>query len=120
AEGNSWVELDSHSNSGFAQELNTQVGELYELSFDYSARPKVSAESNKIEVYWDNQLIDTITDAGGKSNAWQEYSYQLGASLDSTTTLEFRASGTNDKIGGFLDDVSVMLIGSEANVSDFA
>ncbi|MGB7442968.1 MAG: heparin lyase I family protein, partial [Coleofasciculaceae cyanobacterium] len=34
AEGNSWVELDSHSNSGFAQELNTQVGELYELSFD--------------------------------------------------------------------------------------
>ena len=34
---------------------------IYTVSFDFSARPGVAANSNTIEVYWDGVLLDTIT-----------------------------------------------------------
>ena len=62
--GDQFVELDSNNNSNMIQTLTTEEDEDYILTFDYSPRCNVSAESNGIEVYWDGNLIATIAVVG--------------------------------------------------------
>ena len=110
ADGTAWVELDSHnsdSNSGMIQHIDTEVGKNYQVSFQYSPRPDVSADSNTIEVYWNGELIDTIDREGGATNSWQTFTYNVAAGDGDTTGLEFRASGHQECLGGFIDDVAV-------------
>ncbi|MGK7875574.1 MAG: DUF642 domain-containing protein, partial [Xenococcaceae cyanobacterium] len=113
ADGHAWVELDSHkgpdTNSGMSQDINTTAGETYQLSFAYSPRSGISAASNIIEVYWNSELLDTITDEGGSSNDWTTYTYEVEANNGDSTALEFRAAGISDRLGGFIDDVKVQL-----------
>jgi hypothetical protein len=108
--GNNFVELDSYSNSGMAQTLATTAGTHYTLSFEYSARPGVSAASNPIEVLWNGSSVATVTADGSllSNNAWSLYSYSLtGTGHD---VLTFRAVGINDSVGGSLDAVSVTAV----------
>ena len=105
--GNQHVELDSHANSGMIQTaITTFQGQQYTLSFAYSPRPGVAATSNGIELYFDNVLIDSFTASGiGLGDtAWSIRSYTLTATRTSSL-LEFRAVGSNDSLGGYLDDV---------------
>ncbi len=114
-DGNQHVELDSHgsnysqANSGMYQDIDTQEGDAYTLEFAYSPRPGRGAADNAIEVWWDGQLLDTITaDGTGLSDTdWQHHSYEVTGGSD-TTRLEFRAVGTGTTYGGYLDDVSVV------------
>ncbi|MGD1899032.1 MAG: matrixin family metalloprotease [Phormidesmis sp.] len=106
ADGKAWVELDSNSNSTMYQQVDTLLGEDYTLSFKYSPRQRLSAETNKIRVYWGDRWIDTITKAGGNKNQWDTFSYDVKGK-DDKSLLAFRAVGTNDKVGGFIDDVVV-------------
>jgi len=105
--GDQFVELDSTSNSGMAQTLSTAAGVQYQLSFIYSPRPGVGSTSNVIEVYWNGNQIDSITGAGTGSTVWMPKSYQVTAT-GSSTVLEFRAAGTSDSLGGYIDTVSVI------------
>ncbi len=77
----------------------------------------MAAESNSIEVYWNGQKLDTIAlDGVGLTNTkWQTFSYDLPADADSGK-LEFRAVGTSDSRGGYLDDVQFQQY-SEASVT---
>ena len=111
ADGHAWVELDSHSNSGMVQHIDTTVGQHYQVSFDYKARRCVSENSNGIEVYWNGEKLDTIAQSGyHQSNlSWQTYTYTVDASVD-VTALEFRAVGHSDYRGGFIDDVKVQQV----------
>ncbi len=113
-DGTAWVELDSRGNGGIIQNLQTTVNSEYQLSFAYSPRANVSSASNGIAVYWDGQLIDTISRSGGSSNSWQTYTYNVSAS-DNSTPLEFRAIGNSDRLGAYLDDVEVRLIDNQDN-----
>lgn len=110
SDGDQLVELDSFSNSGMKQTLNTASGYIYTISFDYSPRPGVSASSNGIDVYWDGNLIASITADGGPNTIWTTYPYPVTAT-GSSTDLEFVATGTNDSLGGYLDSVSLVLSG---------
>ncbi|HXG74192.1 MAG TPA: DUF642 domain-containing protein [Candidatus Nitrosotenuis sp.] len=112
-DGTQYVELDSHpspGNSAMAQTLITTPGTIYELSFAYSPRPGVSAESNGIEVYWDGSLIDTLAQDGTGliSTAWDVKTHTVVAS-SSSAVLEFKATGTPETLGGFIDGVSVVV-----------
>ncbi|ELS02447.1 hypothetical protein Xen7305DRAFT_00021610, partial [Xenococcus sp. PCC 7305] len=109
-DGTAWVELDSHDNSSMKQDIPTAPDTSYQLSFAYSPRPKVAAESNGIEVYWNGELIDTIQAQGDRRNYWQTYTYNVLASELDLTALEFRAVGKEDKKGGFIDAVAVQEI----------
>ncbi|MEM7782072.1 MAG: Ig-like domain-containing protein, partial [Planctomycetota bacterium] len=108
SDGLAHVELDSHDNSGMYQDIPTQAGQTYVFSFDYSPRPGVAEASNVIEVYWEGEKIDTISaDGTGLGNTqWEQIHYTLEASSDSSQ-IEFRAAGTEDSLGGYIDDVSV-------------
>lgn len=95
------VELDSTGNSGMF--LNLARGH-YAVSYHYSPRPRQSAATNGITLLDGTRLLDSVTAAGGSTTVWQKRSVQfftLGG------PLSFNATGTSDRLGGYLDDISV-------------
>lgn len=100
------VELDSHWNSGIRQIVATVPGTPYLLSFAYSPRPGQSSETNGIEVYFNGVLEKTITADGTKLSDTQYTRYMIDLiPTTDNSVVEFRAIGTNDSYGGYLDDV---------------
>ncbi|MFN3190444.1 MAG: LamG-like jellyroll fold domain-containing protein [Aureliella sp.] len=105
-EGDAHIELDAHSNSGVFQEVPTVDGQPYQVSFEYSPRPGVAAESNVVEVYWNGELVDTLSADGGSRTDWNTYTYTVEGNGD-TGRLEFKGAGTEDSLGGYIDDVQM-------------
>ncbi|MBU0638632.1 MAG: DUF642 domain-containing protein [Planctomycetes bacterium] len=120
AVGDQWLELDSDidgpngsmhgedASTAVFQNLDTVVGQDYELSFAFSPRPGVS--DNVLEITWDGQVLDTLTaDGSGLCNTdWQYYTYAVTATAD-TTVLGFGDRSVSDSLGTFVDDVSVVV-----------
>jgi hypothetical protein len=117
AEGNQHVELDSHANSGMFQNIPTTGGQQYLLSFAYSPRPGVGADSNWISVLWDGSFFTSVTGAGGGGTVWNYHQFVVTGN-PGFTTLAFQAFGTNDSLGGYIDDVSVTKLGHAAAVPE--
>ncbi|MBT6093607.1 MAG: hypothetical protein HOH04_01915 [Rhodospirillaceae bacterium] len=111
ADGARHIELDGsgarNTNSAIFQDVPTGGTGTFTLSFSYAAPPFSRSSSNGIEVLWDGQVIDTITASGGRGLDWQSFSYELDGAGD-LTRLEFRAVGSDDGRGGYLDDVSIV------------
>jgi PEP-CTERM motif len=105
-EGSNYAELDTASNSIISQTIATIVGASYEISFAYSPRIDVPSASNGIEVYFGGVLVGSVAGAGTSTHTWQLPSY-LATATAASSLLEFRAVGTNDGLGGSLDDVKV-------------
>ncbi|MEN6424513.1 MAG: hypothetical protein ABFE13_04065 [Phycisphaerales bacterium] len=107
-DGDQFVELDSHSNSGMLQQVAVTAGASYDLSFAYSPRPGVAATSTGIEVWFDGGLLDTVAGSGiGLSNtSWSILNYNV-TPTGNLVNLEFRAVGTSDSLGGYIDDVQM-------------
>jgi len=110
-DGNNFVELDSHSNSWIGQSVATIIGQVYNLSFWYSPRAGVGADSNGISLYLDNDLEVSLTGNGinHTGNVWSNYSTTFTATSGSTSLL-FAAVGNSDSLGGSLDNVSVTAV----------
>ncbi|MEO1498665.1 MAG: hypothetical protein AAFV43_16090 [Planctomycetota bacterium] len=116
ADGDAKVELDSHdhggealgTNSAMVQEVVVNDGDHYQLSVQYSPRPGVAADSVGVEVYWDGQLLGTMSrDGSGLSDTeWTTHTFNVQADGDAGR-LEFRAVGAEDSRGGYLDDVQL-------------
>jgi hypothetical protein len=106
-DGVNFVELDAYSNSAMQQTLATQAGQLYDLSFAYSARPGVAdSKTNGIAVAWNGVTLMTVTGKGGAQHNWLEIGdlQVLGTGHD---RLTFSAIGISDSLGGSLDAVSL-------------
>ncbi|MEM8829160.1 MAG: polysaccharide deacetylase family protein [Cyanobacteria bacterium P01_G01_bin.19] len=101
-EGDSWAELDS---GGIVQSINTTSGATYQVSFKYSPRPYTAASDSILKVYWDGDLIDTISRNGSRNTTWKTYTYELSTERNYLTNLEFRAGGEQNYRGAFLDNV---------------
>ncbi len=113
ADGARHIELDGsgarNTNSAIFQDLPTDGTGSFMLTFSYAAPPFSRSSSNGIEVLWDGQVIDTITASGGWGLDWQTFSYELDGVGD-TTRLEFRAVGSDDGRGGYLDNFNVVAV----------
>jgi hypothetical protein len=107
-DGRNFIELDSTGNTTIGQSFaGLTAGASYALSFWYAPRADVAASSNGIDVFWNGQQLGgTITADGGSAPAWAQYGFTVSA-LEGTNTLSFRAAGTNDTLGGSLDNVSL-------------
>ncbi len=99
---NKVVELER--NAGDASNLYTQIstraGEVYELSFDYSARMQ---GGSLIQVYWEGRLVQTLDSS---VPGFQHFTLNLLATTTGSTRLEFVAPG-RDSYGGILDDIEL-------------
>ena len=115
-DGVNYVELDTTGNSLAYQNISTTLGTLYSLSFAYSPRENVAANSNGIEVLWNGASLGTFTGNGSPAgNNWSVQTIQvLGTSPFSN--LEFRAVGVSESYGGSLDDVRLVEVPEPATL----
>ena len=110
-DGNQYVELDTTANSSMWQDLSTTASNTYTLSFAYMPRPDNAGGSlsNMIEVFWGGSKLGTVT-GKSKLGPWLEVEFANLAALTPSTRLEFRAAGTSDSYGGFIDGVVVTAV----------
>lgn len=108
-EGNQFVELDTYGNSTMFQDVATVGGDTYNIRFAYTPRPGVAGSSNGIQFWWDNALLGTFSTDGTSlsDTSWIYHNYLGFAASSALTRIEFRAVGTSDSYGGYIDDVSV-------------
>ena len=113
ADGQQYLELASQQPITIQQRITATPGEKYLLRFSYSPRPRVS--QNDIEVRWGNRVVTTLK-ADGRGLArteWQEHSFELTADA-SNAVLEFADRSSADGATGFIDDVRLCRVPSEA------
>jgi hypothetical protein len=107
--GNVYVELDSHpgpsSNSAMEQSLNLAPGK-YSLSFQYRPRT-LSTADNIIEASFDG--VSLITLQGPPPYDWAKATKTFEFS-GGTGALKFAALGTENTLGGFIDDVVLVRV----------
>lgn len=103
--GENLVELDSNSNSMMERAIDAG---RYTLTFYYSARPNVPADSNGIDVLVNGASVYNVTGAGTGATDWmfQTVNFTIGA----PGTLSFAALGTSDSLGGYIEDVSLAAV----------
>lgn len=104
------LEVDATTTfDGISQTIATLDDQSYTLSFEMAARPNTSLGTNTLEVYWDGQLIDTISPADYE---WQTYSYQVqDLQDDNSAKLTFKeVSSENDSLGILIDNVSLFMV----------
>ena len=97
---NNLVELDSNNNTTMSRTIDAGN---YTLTYYYSPRPSQPASTNGIEALLGTTVINSITGVGGSGTSWMQYTATFTTSA--ATTLSFRAVGTDDSFGGYLDDV---------------
>lgn len=108
ADGVRFAELDTRANSWISQTIQTNAHQTLELSFAYAPRSGVAANSNGIEVFWNNLLLASITGNGGA--AWLDHVYDVQADANGLGILKFAATGLSDSLGGSLDNISVTAV----------
>jgi hypothetical protein len=124
--GDQYVELDSDtSRGGVAGTTNSSmttflnlVGGTYLVEWYYQPRTNTPG-SNNIGVYlvgdsattlFDN-LLGSVNSTSVLTPDWVKVSYTFTVTgLDNLYALTFRAEGTSDSLGGYIDDVSVAAV----------
>ena len=109
-----YVELDSNSNSSILQSINFTSTGSYLLSFWYSPRDG-NAASNIIDYSLGPLLSGSVT---GPSNVVPVTAVGLWTLIEATFVvtqtgsynLVFTANGTNNSLGGFIDNVSIAAV----------
>ena len=104
------LELDSHDRDGYTQsdahiyqDINLVEGEYYIVEFDYAPRIEEETTSSDVEVYFGDELLETVH---GEKKEWNHYRYLIQANSE-IMRLEFRAIIDDDTLGGYIDDVRV-------------
>lgn len=110
ATGKQSVDLTGSPGQGaIYQQLSTQPGQTYRLRFAIAGNPECEQGIKRVEVWWGEQLLDTLTfDTRGRSNdamGWQYREYTVTA-FTHQTRLRFR-SRSNNYCGPMIDSVSV-------------
>ncbi len=118
AEGEQYLELDGDedgpggtasndvASSAVFQDVATEPGASYWLTFAFSPRPGVA--DNQLAVHWEGVLLAHLTASGlGLSNTdWEYHTFLIEAS-EPTTRIAFADWSRSDGLGTFLDDVSL-------------
>ena len=107
-QGNQHIELDVQGGMDtLDQNVATVPGQIYEFSFAYAARLNVNEESNEVEIFFDGELLDTIS-GNGKDRSeldWNVYSFTVEAT-SAESVISFRETSLNG-VGILLDAVSL-------------
>lgn len=109
--GTQCVDLDSTIAGSIAQDLATTPGTVYVLQFAASGNPEGPPTIKKIGVYWDGQLVDTVSvDTTGFARGsvkWKYFRYPGLSATAEKTRLRF-ASLAGTGYGPAIGDVQVV------------
>lgn len=106
--GRVFVELDTNGNSSMFYQL-TSSG-VFSLDFLFSPRPNVTSMSNLVELWLDNELLGSFTGpefGTNGSTVWTQQSRTFNGVVGQN--LIFRAGGTGDSLGGYIDNTTLTL-----------
>lgn len=115
--GNNLVELDSFGNSS----MTLQIGPgSYTMTWFYSPRPYQSASTNGIQLSVSDgtdTVYDsgTITATGGQTTSWTQQTASFV--LSSAGTVTFKAVGTSNSLGGYIDDITLTKVPEPATAA---
>lgn len=105
--GAQFVELDSNSNSTMFYTF--AAAGVFKVDFLFSPRPGIGPASNPISLYLNgSKLTPPGTLSGGplQTTSWASYAtHNFSAAVGDI--LEFRAEGTDDSLGGYLDNIQI-------------
>ncbi|MDY7016055.1 MAG: PEP-CTERM sorting domain-containing protein, partial [Cyanobacteriota bacterium] len=94
---------------GAFQDVPTETGQTYRLSFYFSPRPNRPATDNEFQVSFGNVFnLDFEAGAGGSGTDWQRFSTLVTANSD-LTRLQFAYTGNLNTSGSYIDDVRLEL-----------
>jgi hypothetical protein len=99
------VELDSSSNSTMTRLIDAGK---YVLSGQVSARPGVGAASSGLDILLNNIVLNSQSydGTGLADTAWNAFSFAF--TVHAPTMLSFRATGTDDSLGAYLDNIGLV------------
>ncbi|MBC7520193.1 MAG: PEP-CTERM sorting domain-containing protein [Sandarakinorhabdus sp.] len=101
--GANLVELDTTVNSSM---FVTLTPGRYNVSYYYSPRPGVAADSNGITLSLGETLLDSITGQGAGGTVWQRRT----VAFNGGGNLTFAAIGSSDGVGGYIDSVKISTV----------
>ncbi|MEM8980244.1 MAG: DUF642 domain-containing protein [Pseudomonadota bacterium] len=104
-DGGDFVELDRHAGEvdNLYQDVQTEAGVAYTLTFDAAARDTAVGES--VEIYWNGDLVETVTPEG--SMEWQSFEITV-TGTGGNDRIEFRELATeDDALGVLLNNASL-------------
>jgi|KBSSwiStaDraftv2_1062776.scaffolds.fasta_scaffold118909_2 hypothetical protein len=114
--GPNHVELDSHANSTMSRLIDAGK---YTLTFYYSGRPGVGADSNGIDVLLNGSSIFHISDGNSTGDTiWSKQTVSFSAK--DYDMLSFAATGKNDSYGGYIDTVNLNGVGGVPEPASWA
>jgi hypothetical protein len=99
------------TKSWIARDVPTIPGHMYTLRLAISANPDDFAGDRKLEVWWGDQLLDTIairSDQKDRNLFWKYITFNVAASGKSTR-IRFGAANDEDA-GPAIDDVKVTVL----------
>jgi hypothetical protein len=124
--GNQYIELDSDPNrhvgtSGFGSGTNNSImgrtmdltAGNYTLNFYYQPRTDVAGDNGIQFGWWDdssssiNSELGSISLTKTEQHDWLLVSTSFNIAAAGNYTLAFAATGTSNKLGGFIDDVKL-------------
>lgn len=103
--------FDGSTNSWISQQVQTVAGQHYQLSWYYSPRAGLAADTNPIDVLWNGDLVVKSNGSGMNQagNVWQQFTADI-IGTGGLDTLKFAATGKADSLGGSLDNVSLVAL----------
>ncbi|MEM9219759.1 MAG: calcium-binding protein [Cyanobacteria bacterium P01_F01_bin.150] len=116
AVGSSHIELNAkwgliQSTHQISRQVETQVGQLYTLSFQYAPRNGFDEAVSEMDVRLDSQSLLTLAEDGTNDSSlnWQTYTVSFEGD-GHTQTLEFISTGTTPSFsrGAQLDDIQLV------------
>ena len=110
--GEQFVELDATSGAveGLYQDVTTEAGEVYTLTFDVAARSSTALDTNTLEVYWNGALVASIDPA---SVSWETYSFDVTGTGGADRLTFSEVAADDDGLGALLDTVSLVSSGGD-------
>jgi hypothetical protein len=109
--GNQYAEMASDGPSSFYQDLPTEAGARYRLTFRYSPHPNTAADVNPFDVTF-GETTASVSPAASSEVNWKTMVLEITAQ-GPTTRLTFTdaASDTDHGLGAFLDMIEVHRLG---------
>ncbi|MBI2790433.1 MAG: hypothetical protein HYX61_00630 [Gammaproteobacteria bacterium] len=101
-----------------SQNIHTQPGELYQLTFYHQGHTSAQNEANDVQIYWGDNLIYTLPSTKSEGKGYT-FSVEGVAGAD-TTKLQFVSTGNEHAIKDTIHDVSVMSTAQNKVPIDFA
>ncbi len=113
-DGAVYLQLDARDASEGVEEIgqtvDTQAGQLHQLSFAIALQPGADPASSAIEVLLDGNVVATVTPA---SEEWEQVALDI-TPASSSSAISFReVAGQSDGSGALLDNVLLMPAGND-------